>query len=261
MSIVLPKGWCDDGADSHRHRYMRCLEVKIISGQPCQCTKRVRASTNDVPHSHQFELPNGRSQCGSQALLQFHQDKIKEGVAKMIACTNLAAKQAENKALKEVVLIAIKAGQSIPNKPPELIYPVINRQNIIPIINNVADAYQKERLCLFKNGFSCLSLDAGTLIHRHFLDFVISSSPSVKPLLYDAIEVGRLGAKEYGSYVLDQVVDLFKNSVRMGPKSATITPCRKWQYHIIHLVQSSELVNAMQYERSVSSRAAHIHLH
>ena len=69
----------------------------------------------------------------------------------MIACTNLAAKQAENKALKEVVLIAIKAGQSIPNKPPELIYPVINRQNIIPIINNVADAYQKERLCLFKN--------------------------------------------------------------------------------------------------------------
>ena len=68
MSIVLPPNWCADGSDSQRHHYMRCLEVKLINGIPCQCIKRVRASPNDVPHSHQFELLRRGSPCGSQAL-------------------------------------------------------------------------------------------------------------------------------------------------------------------------------------------------
>ena len=128
---------------------MRCLEVKLINGIPCQCIKRVRASPNDVPHSHQFELPRRGSPCGSQALLSFHQNTLKKSLAKMIACTNLSASQAENSSLKEVVLIAIKAGQDLPDKKPEDILPTINRRNIIPIINVVADEYQKERLLHF----------------------------------------------------------------------------------------------------------------
>ena len=99
---------------------------------------------------------------------------FKESVAKMVACMNLSAVQVENKALKEVVLIAIKAGQDIRDKSPEQIYPDINRQNIIPLINIAAEDYQKARLSQVQNGFSSLSLDAGTLINRHFLDFVIS---------------------------------------------------------------------------------------
>ena len=228
MSIILPAGWCDDGSDSQRHRYMRCLQVKVINGVPCQCIKRVRAQTTDVPHSHQYELPSHPLPCKSLALLSYHQKMLKESVAKMVACMNLSAVQVENKALKEVVLIAIKAGQDIRDKSPEQIYPDINRQNIIPLINIAAEDYQKARLSQFQNGFSSLSLDAGTLINRHFLDFVISPPAiNVKPLLFDSLEMSRLGVQEYGSTVLDVVTDLFKNGVRIGSIIADNHPVQK----------------------------------
>ena len=217
MSIVLLPNWCEDGMDSQRHRYMRCTDVKIIDGVPCQCTKRVRVSTEHVKHSHQYELPLKGKACNSHALLSFHQKNIKESLAKMIACTNLAASQVENKALKEVVLIAIKAGQDLPTKKPLDIIPDVNRHNIIPIINIAADSVQTARLEKFKNGFASLSLDAGTLIHRHFLDFVISSpSPAIPSIVYDTIEVSRLGVAEYGSIVHETISDLMLKGVRIG---------------------------------------------
>ena len=217
MTIVLPTGWCDDGMDSQRHRYMRCLSTKTINGVPCQCTKRVRVSSNDVPHFHQYSLPTKASPCNTQALIIHYQNKIKKTVAKMIATTNLAASQAENPTLKEVVLISIKAGQEIPHLKPEDITPTINRHNIIPIINSTADEIQQQRLATFKNGFSSLNLDAGTLMHRHFLDFVLS--PPIlnqKPLLYDALEVTKLGIQEYGHSVLNVLEELYKSGVRIG---------------------------------------------
>ena len=107
---------------------MRCLEVKIISSVPCQCVKRVRATTNDVPHAHQYEMPSHRLSCKSDAIIRYHQNMIKEGFAKIVGCTNLSDTQAENKALEEHILIAIKAGQDILDKSPEIIYPDINRQ-------------------------------------------------------------------------------------------------------------------------------------
>ena len=77
----------------------------------------------------------------------------------MIACTNLSAPQTENSSLKEVVLIAIKAGQDLPDKKPEDILPTINRRNIIPIINVVADESKaffsfmpKYCHCVLRNG-------------------------------------------------------------------------------------------------------------
>ena len=112
MSIVLPPNWCSDGYDSQRHQYMRCLSIKIIEDTPCQCIKRVRASSHDVPHAHQYELPR-KNHCSDTALLSFYQDSIKKSFAKMIATTNLSALQAENPALKEVILISIKALNNI----------------------------------------------------------------------------------------------------------------------------------------------------
>ena len=196
---------------------MRCLHVKTINGVPCQCIKRVRASSKDSPHTHQFELSSKISPFAKQSLINHYQNQIKKAVAKFIACSNLAAKQAENKALQELIDICIKAGQEIPEKPISHISPVINRHNIIPIIHIAAEEHQKQRLLNFKEGFSSLCLDAATLIHRHFLDFVVCP-PSVKgkPILFDAVEVSRLGAKEYGTIVLNTITELFLNGVRIG---------------------------------------------
>ena len=90
-----------------------------MNGIPCQCIKRVRAKTTDDPHSHQYELPSHSLPCKSLSFLSYHQKMLKETIAKMVACMNLSAIQVENKALKEVVLIAIKSDQDIRDKFPE----------------------------------------------------------------------------------------------------------------------------------------------
>lgn len=195
----IPDGFEDSGIRQGGHIMIRCTKRLIVEGVEVQCIHTLRNCKNPPDHVCHGVVPTPIEQRSVD---------IMRDIANFIGKANLSLRTVEKDYFKEFMQGLILLGQENPTTQIEKLIPTINRKNIreevvkagnVRFTKNIENAHNDPAVTL--------SIDAGTLSHRHLIDFCLTS-PSLKPIFYESIAKPVAGVDEYKRITEEELIDI-----------------------------------------------------
>lgn len=197
----IPDGFEDTGTRQSGHIIIRCTKKVVVNDIEVQCTYKIRNCQNPAPHICRGVAPTP---------VEERRIDIMKDIACFIGKANLALITVEKDYFKEFMAALIKLGQENPTIPAEDPIPKVNRKNIRGEVIAVGnEELEKKMFNAHKQPAITISIDAGTLSHRHMIDFCITS-PSLKPIFYKATTKQIAGVDEYMKTTESVLLELFQ---------------------------------------------------
>ena len=205
MVKSIPEGFEDTGTKESGHTIIRCKKKLIIDGNEVQCTFTTRNTKQPKPHT-----------CRAERFAAPEKVDIMKEVAYFLGSANLSLSKVKEDFFTTFLKQLISYGQIHSTDPIDDLLPTMYPEKIRAEMIDLSKKKFDELIIQAREEPSvCLSLDAGTLSHRHLLDFVIIS-PSFKPIFYKAVEKTNITTEGYRnivSEVLNELLNIHKVKV------------------------------------------------
>ena len=195
----IPDGYEDSGIRQGGHIVIRCTKRLIVEGVEVQCIHTLRNCKNPPDHVCHGVVPTPIEQRNVD---------IMRDIANFIGKANLSLITVEKDYFKEFMRELITLGQENPTAQIEKLIPKINRKNIRDeVVKAGDDIFNKSIEKAHNSPAVTLSIDAGTLSHRHLIDFCLTS-PSLKPIFYESVAKPVAGVDEYKNITEAELIDI-----------------------------------------------------
>ena len=197
----IPDGFEDTGIRKGGHVMIRCTKNVLVEDTYVQCiftTRNCKDPPNHVCHGV-IKTP-----------VEEQRIDIKKDVAHFIGKANLALRVVEQDYFNDFMESLIELGQRNPTTPAKSLIPTLNRKNIRPeVVKAGEETFNKKIEQVHNDPAITVSIDAGTLSHRHMIDICLTS-PSLKPMFYKSIEKQTAGMEDYMEITEAELIEIFQ---------------------------------------------------
>lgn len=153
--------------NDHGHNLIRCTSmVKTKDGSTVQCGYTIRNTSHPKAH---VCFPGDPVTGDAQTLLS-------EEIARFIGTADLPLKIVEEKYFTDFLKKVLDIGRQYHNQRTEELFPKLNRHSVREILVKEAKKKEETQLSIRRQEHACsMTIDAGSLYSKHFIDFVVSS--------------------------------------------------------------------------------------
>ena len=162
------------------HNIIRCTKMikNERDGTTVQCGYTIRNCSNPKAH---VCFPGESTTGDAQTLLT-------QEIACFVGTADLPLQIVEEKYFTNFLKNVLEIGRKYHTAPSETLLPKLNRHSVRDALIQEARKKKEAQLSIRRQENVCsLTIDAGTLYSKHFIDFVISSRIN-QPFLYKAVE-------------------------------------------------------------------------
>jgi hypothetical protein len=212
-----PAGWEISGTAPGGKRKIRCTKHNTHGNQ---CVHEIRYTSTPPLHQCIFQ----KLQEANQTQLQIERwatstldQRIQFEVAALVAITDAPLEIVENPVFHQILGTFVEIGRSEPQIHIGSEGCKLTRGHTRSILVEYSRKIHEETITHFSQ-MPCVSLtiDAGTIERRHFLDIMVLAPYSrVKPFLYAAVENSTLTADDYGRIVMEAIQELYNKGVHV----------------------------------------------
>ena len=162
------------------HNIIRCTKMikNERDGTTVQCGYTIRNCSNPKAH---VCFPGEPATVDAQTLLT-------QEIACFVGTADLPLQIVEEKYFTNFLKNVFEIGRKYHTTPLEALLPKLNRHSVRDVLIQEAGKKEEAQLSIRRQENVCsLTIDAGTLYSKHYIDFVISSIIN-QPFLYKAVE-------------------------------------------------------------------------
>lgn len=184
------------------HNIIRCTKMikNERDGTTVQCGYTIRNCSNPKAH---VCFPGESTTGDAQTLLT-------QEIACFVGTADLPLQIVEEKYFTNFLKNVLEIGRKYHTAPSETLLPKLNRHSVRDALIQEARKKKEAQLSIRRQENVCsLTIDAGTLYSKHFIDFVISSRIN-QPFLYKAVEKYFVTLNDYKNITENILIELIE---------------------------------------------------
>ena len=202
----------------NNHSHYQCKEMKFEDGIAYECTYRERDNRLDFYHAHRWGKIDINKKTPEQKKSITEYELLLKKIAILAGHYNLSFSVIESDQFWDILQSLFVYGQQKPDSNVNFFIQKPSHQKMREIFIETGKEYHQTQLKAFSRiPFVSMTLDAGTIMYGHFLDFAISTPYyDITPYLYEA-DFKCNNTSDYIKTKTENVIlDLAKNNVTIG---------------------------------------------
>jgi hypothetical protein len=232
-SVPIPMGWTVISDPRGSHKQYRCPHVAVMgTGELGRCTKTYRRNRITEAHKHLYARYEVEKD-GPVPVDASLRDQLLRNLAVLCGRLNISTRAGTSEAMRDfidnIIHITLQFAEAHPHilhSEHRIFHPVC-AHSLGDYIVSAADSERTAMLERYaEKRFATLALDAGSIVHLHFVNFVVSRT-DLEPLFFRSVVKETFNHRKYGNLCRKVVTQLKDSGVFVAGIVADNLPCQQ----------------------------------